>query len=69
MSVNMVTPTVKASIAASAMDLNGHRVCLITTLTRVITEVAAIKVAGTINQGTSSINSRIVLILVTPLVV
>ena len=69
MPVNMVAPTVKASIDASTMDLNGHRVCLITTPIRVITEVTAIKVDGTINQGTSSIKSRIVLIFVTLLVV
>jgi len=69
MPVNMAIPAVKARIVTSTMDLNGHRVCLITTQTIVITEVTAIKVAGAINQGTSSINSRIVLILVTPLVV
>ena len=63
----MVTPTVKASIVATTMDLNGHPVRLITTLTRAISEVAVIKAAGIINQGTSSINIRIVLILITPL--
>jgi hypothetical protein len=52
MPVNMVTPTVKASIVATTMDLNGHPVRLITTLTRAISEVAVIKTAGTINQGT-----------------
>ena len=45
------------------MDLNGKLVCLIAALTMAITKVAAINVAGTINQGASSINSRIVLIL------
>ena len=68
MPANKVTPTVKASIVASIMDLNSHPVYLITTLTRALTKVAAIKVAGAINQGTSSINNRILLILVIPLV-
>ena len=63
----MVTPTVKASIVATTMDLKGHPVRLVTTLSRAISEVAVIKAAWTINQGTSSINIRIVLILITPL--
>jgi hypothetical protein len=51
MPVKMVAPTVKASIVASTMDLNGNPVCLIKALTRPITEVATIKAAGTIIQG------------------
>jgi len=45
------------------MDLNDKLVCLIKTLTKVITEIAAINVAGAISHGTSSISSKIVLIM------
>jgi hypothetical protein len=69
MPVNIVAPAVKASIVASTIDFTAHPACLVTTLTRVITDVAAIKVAGTINQGASSINSRMVLILAIPQVI
>jgi len=45
------------------MDLNGKLVCLIETLTIVITEIAAINVAGAISHGTSSIRYKIVFIM------
>jgi hypothetical protein len=61
--VKIVAPTVNASVAASSMDLNGKLVCLIKTLTIVITEIAAINVAGAIIHGTSSIRCKIVLIM------
>ena len=59
----IVAPMVKASIAASNIDLNGKLVCLIAALIRVIPKIAAINVAGAIRYGASSISSKIVLIM------
>ncbi len=45
------------------MDFKVKLVCLIAPLTRVISKVVAINVAGAIIHGTSSIRSKIVLIM------
>ena len=45
------------------MDFKVKLVCLTAPLTRVISKVVAINVAGAIIHGTSSIRSKIVLIM------
>ena len=67
MHVNIIAPTVKASIVKYKIALMGNLMCLRRVLASVAINVAAANVKGAITKGFPSINIKTDFILIMPI--